>query len=159
MLGGERGIAYRTDNRLRHATLLALPDDEPAPAGARRRLPFRDAPALPAANRPRYNSRGRTAPKKQAEPGAHMERDELAQLRLQAMAAAQIYGCEAGLEPSDPPPLDSANAVVGLKVVVVRRSSCGKPLIRERIVCLPREDLSAAVTRIVRDAATELPDS
>lgn len=88
-----------------------------------------------------------------------MERDELAQLRLQAMAAAQIYGCEAGVEPSEPPPLNSANAVVGLKVVVVRRSTCGKPMVRERIVRLPREDLSAAVTRIVRDAATELPDS
>ena len=88
-----------------------------------------------------------------------MERDELAQLRLQAMAAAQIYGCEAGLEPSDPPPLDSANAVVGLKVVVVRRSSCGKPLIRERIVCLPRRRPFGSRDQIVRDAATELPDS
>lgn len=88
-----------------------------------------------------------------------MERDELAQLRLQAMAAAQMYGCEAGLEPSDPPSLNSANAVVGLKVVVVRRSVCGEPMVRERIVHLPREELSAAVTRIVRDAATGLPDS
>ena len=88
-----------------------------------------------------------------------MDSEQFAQLRLRAMAAAQIYGCEADLQESDLFPLDSPLGAVGLKVVVAKRSPSGELKVREHDVRLPREDLSAAVTRLVREAARKLPDS
>ena len=86
-----------------------------------------------------------------------MDEKQFAQLRLRAMAAAQMYGCEADIQEADDSLRDPRQAVVGLKVVVVRRSSSGELLSHEDNVRLPSERLAEDVATLVRDAAAKLP--
>ena len=88
-----------------------------------------------------------------------MGSERFAELRSRAMAAAQLYGCEADLQESDQFPLDSPLGVVGLKIVVARRSTSGELKVRECNVRLPRRNLAEAVASIVREAAMALPET
>lgn len=85
--------------------------------------------------------------------------NEFFYLRLRAKAAAQLYGCEAEIQESEDCPLGSRQAVVGLKVMVARRSANGELRSRVENVLLGRHHLADAVARIVRHAAMDLPDN
>lgn len=87
-----------------------------------------------------------------------MRTEKLADLRLRAMATARIYGCEAEIQETDNSPPDSEQAIIGIRVVVVRRSTHGAVLRHEANVRLAREGLAEGVAAIVRRAAAELPD-
>lgn len=87
------------------------------------------------------------------------ESEQFAQLRSSAMTVAQLYGCEADIQESDWFPLESPLGMVGLKVVVGRRSRSGELRVQERNVRIPRVDVCRSVATIVREAAAELPDT
>ena len=85
-----------------------------------------------------------------------MTHQDLVELRLRAMAAATLYGCEAYLQESEQFPLESPHGQVGLRIIVVRSSRRGDRQVKN--VRLPDQNLAEVVARIVIDAAGELPD-
>lgn len=88
-----------------------------------------------------------------------MPSDAFAELRLRAMAAATMYGCEAAIQESEDCPLESRQAVVGFRVMVVRRCrGCGSLTHRDTVL-LTRHQLAESLARMVRSAAMALPDA
>jgi len=85
-----------------------------------------------------------------------MREEEFAELRQRALAAAEAYGCHAGVELADFLASDVQLGGIRLKVVVAKRSASGELLTRESNLRLERQDVATAVEEIVRAAATQL---
>jgi hypothetical protein len=85
-----------------------------------------------------------------------MREEEFAELRQLAMAAAEPYGCHAGVELADFLASDVQLGGIRLKIVVAKRSASGALLTRESNVRLERHEAATAVEGIVRAAAAQL---